>query len=667
MSRPRLLTKSRFKLGCECPTKLFFTGKPEYGNTNVDNAFLAALAEGGFQVGELAKLYHRGGIEIRELDAEKAATETADLLNRDNVILYEAALHHESLLVRVDILIKKGSSVQLIEVKAKSFDPSEEDPFYNKRELKKGLKQISSTWEPYLLDIAFQTHVAKKAFPKWKVTSALMLADKTSQATVDGLNQRFFLETQDGRTRAKVKADTKPSDLGDPILIQIPVDDEIKVIFENGVEEIPFLKKVEQLASAYTRDSMITPVLGSQCKSCEFRIPDKMKDSGLKSGFEKCWTAAALLGKSDFNRPFVFDIWNFRKAQKLIADNVYFMDQLSEDDISPTEKEDEVGLSSSQRQWIQVQKVVTKDQAPYIDHGGLASELNSWTFPLNMIDFETTMVAIPFNKGRRPYEQIAFQFSHHTVSEAGTIIHQTEYINRDQGLFPNFQFIRALKAALETNEGTVFRYAAHENTVLCQIRDQLKTSKEKDRTDLIAFIESITKSTGDSVDSWQGKRNMIDMCELVKKYFYHPLTGGSNSIKKVLPAILASSDFLQGRYSKPIYGADGGIQSKNFKNWQWIQKDKSGQIKDPYKLLPPVFNDLDLETMDSLITDGSITDGGAAMTAYTRMQFTQMSDEECDRVSAALLKYCELDTFAMVLVYQYWLNEIQNHSGKRAA
>ena len=35
---------------------MFYTGKPEYANTNSDDEFLAMLADGGFQVGELAKL-----------------------------------------------------------------------------------------------------------------------------------------------------------------------------------------------------------------------------------------------------------------------------------------------------------------------------------------------------------------------------------------------------------------------------------------------------------------------------------------------------------------------------------------------------------------------------------------------------------------------------------
>jgi hypothetical protein len=227
--------------------------------------------------------------------------------------------------------------------------------------------------------------------------------------------------------------------------------------------------------------------------------------------------------------------------------------------------------------------------------------------------------------------------------------------------------VRNLRKALSTDQGTIFRFAAHENTVLCQIYTQLKDSKEPDKKELMAWIQTLTKSTGDSTEEWTGKRNMVDMCELVKKYFYHPLTKGSNSIKKVLPAILQTSDFLQQRYSQPIYGAPTGVASKNYRNWQWIQKDKAGTVSDPYKLLPPIFDDLDLATMDALITEGSIADGGAAMTAYARMQFTQMSDDECQRVSQALLKYCELDTFAMVMIYEFWAEAIKRLTGRKAA
>lgn len=42
MTSPRYLTKSRFKLAAECPTKLFYTGKDKvYKNTMQEDSFLA--------------------------------------------------------------------------------------------------------------------------------------------------------------------------------------------------------------------------------------------------------------------------------------------------------------------------------------------------------------------------------------------------------------------------------------------------------------------------------------------------------------------------------------------------------------------------------------------------------------------------------------------------
>jgi hypothetical protein len=670
----RYLTKSRFKIGFECPTKLFFQDDAAYGNTNIDNSFLAALAEGGFQVGELAKIYHPGGVEVETLDKLAAVKETNELLKKKNVIIFEAAIQHKNLFIRTDVLIKKGDVIEIVEVKAKSFDPHEEDQFYNKVQLKKGIKKLNSAWEPYLIDVAFQCHVVKAAFPSAKVTGSLMLADKSAIASVDGINQKFFLEkSADGRASARAADGVTKESLGSPLLIRVPVMDEIELVWASTYEvadkALPFPELVEFLAETCESRTFIKPMVGQHCKSCEFRIDQNLKDQGKKSGFEHCWQTAQKLKPTDFERQFVFDIWNFRKSGELIEAGTLFMDQLSEDDISPSKPTGGDGLTSSERQWLQVEKVKLKDTSPFIDRAGLAREFASWTYPLHFIDFETTMVAIPFHKGRRPYEQIAFQFSHHKVEKDGTITHVDEYINRTKGKFPNFDFVRALKKSLEGDNGTIFRYAAHENTVLNQIKEQLLSWDEpiKDRDDLIQFIESITTHSSKSNKSVSGPRCMIDLCELVKKYFYDPKMKGSNSIKKVLPAILNGSDFLKAKYQKPIYGSSSGVRSLNFQNWKWIETDSNGIVMDPYKRLPPIFSDLDLEEMDSLIMDGSIADGGAAMTAYSRMQFTEMTDAECERVTKALLKYCELDTFAMVMIWEYWKHEIEVQKKKGRA
>ena len=184
-AKARYLTKSRFKLALECPTKLFYTGKTEiYPDAKQEDEFLQALAEGGFQVGELAKLMFPGGIDVTTRAHDEQVEETRRLLERDAVTIFEVTVRHGNLFARIDVLRKKGTQVELIEVKAKSFDSSNPQPFHGARGIKKAML-------PYLQDVAFQRHVLGVAYPQLQVRSFLMLADKSRTSTVDRLNQRF--------------------------------------------------------------------------------------------------------------------------------------------------------------------------------------------------------------------------------------------------------------------------------------------------------------------------------------------------------------------------------------------------------------------------------------------------------------------------------------------
>jgi hypothetical protein len=130
--------------------------------------------------------------------------------------------------------------------------------------------------------------------------------------------------------------------------------------------------------------------------------------------------------------------------------------------------------------------------------------------------------------------------------------------------------------------------------------------------------------------------------------------GGSISLKAVLPAVLNTSNYLKQKYSKAIYGSNDGIKSLNFINQTWIKLDETGKVISPYKQLPPLFDNVDdVDKLDLLITDNNLADGGAAMTAYARMQFTEMTEFESKELQKALLKYCELDTLAMVMIWEF--------------
>src|SRR5688572_25424515 len=189
MSQPRYLTKSRFKLAMECPTKLFYTGKKEYANQKLSDPFLAALADGGFQVGRLAQCYFPGGTEIESRDYDESVRQTEELLALDTVTIYEGAFRYNNFFIRADVVVKSGDDLELIEVKAKSCDFDTEDSCHNKN------GTISSSWMPYIQDVAFQKFVVEHAYPKLKVTAHLMLSDKTALCATDGLNQKFRLVT----------------------------------------------------------------------------------------------------------------------------------------------------------------------------------------------------------------------------------------------------------------------------------------------------------------------------------------------------------------------------------------------------------------------------------------------------------------------------------------
>ena len=144
----RYLTKSRFKSAIECPVKLFY-------------------------------------IEINEKGYQLPLQKTNELLQKDNVVIFEAAFRYENLFIRADIIVKEGNQIKLIEVKSKSLAGGENTRMVG---AKGGL---TAAWRPYLYDVAFQKYVIGKAFPEHSVKAHLMLADKEKKASVDGFRNCY--------------------------------------------------------------------------------------------------------------------------------------------------------------------------------------------------------------------------------------------------------------------------------------------------------------------------------------------------------------------------------------------------------------------------------------------------------------------------------------------
>ena len=588
---------------------------------------MAMLADGGYQVGELAKCYFPEGIEISAIAHEEALAQTSLHLQQDKAIIFEAAILYGDLFIRIDILIKDGNKFKLIEVKAKSYNSEKPKILGSRGDLLTGMR-------PYIEDVAFQAYVLSGAFPHSKINKFLMMPDKAIACDVDGLNQLFKIERTGNRSRVVTDPKVKSLTFDHRLLALVCIDEYVDLVKNSGVaylglkEQLP--KLVAQWSLAYKNDLKIEPQPGSQCARCEFR---STPGDGFKSGFEECWA----------------EKFGFNHDDKLVSEGRVRLSSVQEEDIKP--KDGGEILSRTERQWMQVSGIpVDENRGGYwLADTWMRQEMAQWKYPYHFIDFETSGIALPFFAGVKPYEQIAFQFSHHVMQSDGKVEHAGEFLMTEPVAFPNFAFARALKKELENDQGTVFMWSPHENTILKRIVKQLinTTNQPPDSLELISFMESMTEG---------GNRAMYDLCRLSKDAYFHVSTKGSSSIKKVLPALMATAPYLRDYYSQPIYGSEAGIPSKNYKNFKWWQPNSDGIPNDPYSLLIKYGEDLLGEKLlhgedpDDLV----IAEGGAATTAYARLQFETLNPDTRAKINEALLRYCELDTLAMVMIVQGW-------------
>lgn len=192
---------------------------------------------------------------------------------------------------------------------------------------------------------------------------------------------------------------------------------------------------VEMMAVDYCKHIKTDCIIGSKCFKCPFHKKANDKSDKL-DGYSECWIDKAGFDPSAPTKPLIKDMsgqYIGTKREEYVKGNKYFMEDLTEYDLKRHGDSKHPGLDHYERKWLHIgvathNKEALKDYSckmdgdTYLDIAGLKNEMSSWKFPLHFIDFETSAVALPFYDKMRPYEQIAFQFSHHGVdlNEDGT-------------------------------------------------------------------------------------------------------------------------------------------------------------------------------------------------------------------------------------------------------
>ena len=673
----RYLTKSLVRTALKCPRKLVYASNPTLypkRKSHTEDPLLQHLSLEGERFGDYCKQLFPHGVEIGVTDGVKlknhhkndttlsTSHEHASLdhlvaqthrtlmggqeeEHDKRVTVFEGAIQHGLFYVRPDILDKiydkESAQIELrvIEVKSKSWDSryTIEEKMWTQK------KGIRSGYLPYIQDIAFQTMVCRLVYPDVKISSWLMMPDRAKKS-----NNPPILNEDEEDTIPTLE-DTIQS-IDDSIASLLNVDELVETALLSEVS-YPGSKKGETFIDTVLRwaeklnddnfclDSFSSPI-GMQCSSCEYRVKDPPEN--IYSGFDICWQEATGLALDELqNNPLVVDIHaNTNKSLKgFISEGKYKISDLTKKDFDLVNGSGTI--NRSQRQWYQVETIKSTPKNNtnlvhpnyIIQRNHMKQIMEKWKYPFHFIDFETMSPTIPYHPNMSPYEVFAFQFSHHTMTKNHDgefqVTHASEFLHTDTETgSPNIAFLKALYNALCTNGdvGTVFQWSPHETTVLKAMLES---------PEAIAALSAKEMSSLSAILS----EGMVDLCKLAQQTYYVDGSEGSSSIKRLLKPTLNASSHLKSIYGSSTYN------SANFSNFQWYQLDDDGCAKDPYDIMG------NPDQHDS----ATITMGMAAATAYHKLQ-NDVDLNEADRkdIETSLLRYCELDTLAMVMILQAW-------------
>ena len=299
--------------------------------------------------------------------------------------------------------------------------------------------------------------------------------------------------------------------------------------------------------------------------------------------------------------PSVFDVYGgkgrggFTFAKKLAC---YQAGQLSFEDLR--------GLSIGTIQNMQIEAALTGRE--YINPAGIRSFLNRLTYPLYFLDFETMQDSIPQYDGAKVYAQITFQYSLHIKeSETAPYVHK-EFLAPNDGSDPRRSLAEQLCKDIPKDVCTLAYNKMFECGRIKELADLYP--------DLADHLLNIREHIVDLIDPFRAGD------------YYVPAMGGSFSIKSVLPALFPNDPELDYHNLSDLCQNGGDAMTIFPKLTEMYKKQPKHSVQET--------EDGKLVMSDSLM----------------KLSDIRTIEQEIAAGREALLRYCELDTWAMVKVWE---------------
>lgn len=197
-----------------------------------------------------------------------------------------------------------------------------------------------------------------------------------------------------------------------------------------------------------------------------------------------------------------------------------------------------------------------QDKGTHIEKENIRDFLDTLSYPLYFLDFETIQPVIPKFIGTRPYAQIPFQYSLHYIESEGGELKHKEFL-AESGPDPR----RTLAEKLCQDIPLDVCVTAYNKAFECY------------------RLKELAKAFPDLEDHLMNIHdNMIDLLTpFQSSYYYNRAIGGSFSIKSVLPAIFPDDPELN---YKALKGVQNGDDAMNlFPKIQYMEPEDQAKAR----------------------------------------------------------------------------------------
>lgn len=258
----------------------------------------------------------------------------------------------------------------------------------------------------------------------------------------------------------------------------------------------------------------LTEEVNNLRSSVEANIPKALEIIKFKEEVKK------RIGKqcdNPYECPFKEYCWN-----NLPEYNIFNLQRISEKQITQLqalgiEKIADIPDDFEMNEKQENQVVAVKAGRDFIDKQSIENALNTLSYPLYFLDYETFASAVPLFDGLKPYQQMPFQYSLHVIRNKGETPEHYEYLHTSKDN-PLPGLLASMKENIGTTGSVIVWYKAFEMGRNEEMAELCPEYAE--------FLESVN-------------RRVFDLMEIFSnQYYISPKFKGSASIKKVLPVVV---------------------------------------------------------------------------------------------------------------------------------